>query len=165
MSITYDASAIVWTKGGPAYQSSLHTSASADIHAVQSWSERERDLARFRLRGDNWDGFDSPAPNQANLNRAVFFLRILQERNFANPPMRVALSPEGAVAFEWLDGDNFLRAEIEDSDEVEWMLAIPGETTRFRVDKLPVFQSRVGQAESVPAAVTKFRYAAAGYTG
>jgi hypothetical protein len=162
MSTTFPASAIIWTNAKPAYQGSGRTNASADIHAVQLWIERERDLAKFRQRTDNWDGFESSAPDQAILNRAVFFLRTLQERNLANPPMRVALAPDGSVAFEWLEGASFVRAEVEDSDEVEWMVAVPGQATRFQVECLARSEPKIEQSEALPGSVANFKYAVAG---
>lgn len=128
--------AIVWTETEWAYQSSVYDYVLADIRAVKSWIEREVDLAKIRAFGDNWDGFRAAAPDQTVWERASAFLRLLRERDIANPPMRVVLSPNGSIAFEWLEGDSFLRAEIGDSNEVEWMLAIPGQSADFRVESL-----------------------------
>ncbi len=45
--------AIIWTETRPAYQSSVYHHVQADIRAINSWIEREFDLARIREFGDN----------------------------------------------------------------------------------------------------------------
>jgi hypothetical protein len=144
--------AIIWTQTEPAYESSIYDQVRADIHTIGSWIERELDLARIRELGDNWDGFEAAAPDPGVLDRASLLLRLLRKRDFANPPARVALSPRGSIALEWLAGNAFLRAEIGDSEGIEWMLAIPGQATEFRFESLvPSAFERVEGQEWKPA--------------
>jgi hypothetical protein len=104
---------------------------SADIRAIQSWHDRELEFAAIREFGDNWDGYGSPAPTVAAMDAAAFFLRAFKERDPRNPPMRIALSPDGFLTADWIDGDALVRAEIQDSNEIEWMIAGPGRPTEF----------------------------------
>ncbi len=127
---------IIWTLGEAAYERGLLQQASTNIDALKKWIEREHDLATIRELGDNWDGFEAAAPDQTVMSKADFFLRVLKDREPANPPMRVALSADGSVAFEWADDNRFVQAEITDSVEVEWMVAIRGEPTKFKVEFL-----------------------------
>jgi len=133
----HNPSALVWTDTRLAV-GNIFEQIQADIQSITSWAwiEREMDLARIRKLGNNWDGFDSDAPDPIVLNRARSFLQTLRERDRTNPPNRVALSPTGSVALEWLQGQAFLRAEVGDSSDVEWMLAIPGRPTEFKTEPL-----------------------------
>lgn len=156
--------AIVWTQTGPTYQSSVYHHVQADIRAISSWIEREWDLARIREFGDNWDGFEAAAPDLTVLERAGSFLRLLRARDITNPPMRAVLSPSGSIALEWLEGNCFLRAEIGDSNEVEWMLAIPGQPTDFKVESLAPSASEAVEGQEwkpAPAPVGEPAYASA----
>ena len=158
--------AIVWTQAEPAYEIGLLQQGSTDIDALKKWIEREHDLARIREFGDNWDGLDADAPDQTVMDRADFFLRVLKDREPANPPMRVALSADGSVAFEWADDNTFVQAEIMDSVKVEWMVAIHGEATQFRVEFLeePSTSGRAKQGHAwqpAPTVVDEPAYASA----
>ena len=53
-----------------------------------------------------------------------------------NPPMRVLLSADNSVAFEWVVRTNFVQAEITKSKEIEWMFAVPGKTPEFKTEIL-----------------------------
>jgi hypothetical protein len=131
--------AIVWTQVEPAYQQvDFHDYVSADIQSVRAWIAKEAELSAFRNLGNNWDGFDAPAPDSTQVERAISFLRILRDRDFSNPPKRVVLSADGFIAFEWVEGDRFIQAELGDSSEVEWMVATPGQPTEFGVEPLEV---------------------------
>jgi hypothetical protein len=128
---------------------------SADIPTIQRWLECETELAAVRRLGNNWDGFDSDAPNPSALARADLFLRILRDRGYSNPPRRITISPNGAVAFEWLEGASFIRAEIENSDDIEWMIATPGQPTEFAVETIiePSETQTEGTWQPAPLAV------------
>jgi hypothetical protein len=161
---TQNPAAIVWTQTEPAYKSTVYDQFYADIRIISSWIERDLDLARIRALDDDWDGFEAAAPDPAVLDRASLFVRLLRERDFANPPARVALSPGGSIALEWLEGNAFLRAEIGDSDGVEWMLAIPGQPTDFRFESLvpSAFEPVEGQEwKPAPAPVGELDYVSA----
>jgi hypothetical protein len=150
MVLPVNQNAIVWTETRPAVDGTfeqIHT----DIQALTSWIwiERETDLAKIRKLGQNWDGFDSDAPDQSILDRAASFLRLLRERDNASPPNRIVLSPNGYVAFEWLLGDAFRRAELGDENEVEWMWVIPGRPTEFETEPLQMSSSQI--QNNVPA--------------
>ena|SRR2546425_992730 len=148
--------AIVWTNIEPAYQSDFRDYISTDIRAIQSWLAKEADLSAFRKLGDNWDGFDAAAPDATIIERAISFLRILRDRDRSNPPGRVVLSSDGFIALEWVEGNRFIQAEVGDSNEVEWMIAIPGQPTQFGVESLAVHSDSgptEGQAWQPPATV------------
>jgi hypothetical protein len=156
--------AIVWTQTGPTYRSSVDHHVQADIRAINSWIEREWDLARIREFGDNWDGFEAAAPDPTVLERVSSFLRLLRDRDIANPPTALVLSPSGSIALEWLEGRSFLRAEIGDSNEVEWMLAIPGQPADFKVESLSPSASEALEGQEwkpAPAPVGELAYASA----
>jgi hypothetical protein len=122
---------------------------SADIHAIQSWRERELELATIREFGDNWDGKGSAAPSGGVLEAAAVFLAICKRNDPGNPPARLSLSPSGFLTADWLDGDALVRAEIMDigSNEIEWMKAIPGQPTAFLTTAL--INRRVYRTEQV----------------
>jgi hypothetical protein len=156
--------AIVWTQTTPAYQTIVFDGFQASIPVISSWIERAFDLASIRALGDNWDGFGSEAPDHSVIEKANAFFRVLQDRDFTNPPMRVGLSPNGSIAFEWLEQDAFLRAELGDSEEVEWMRAAPGQPTNFRLESLAPsrLEAPEGQAwKTTPAPVGGLAYACA----
>jgi hypothetical protein len=140
----HNPSAIVWTEARSAAQHTVFEDSQPYIYAFTPWTwiEREMDLAKIRNLGNNWDGFDADAPDIATLDKAASFLRLLRERDESNPPNRIALSPNGSVALEWVQGTLFLRAEVADSNEVEWMLASPGRPTEFQVESLMVSTSQ-----------------------
>ncbi len=79
--------------------------------------------------------------------------------------MRVVLSPDGSVAFEWADHNRFVQAEITDSFKVEWMVAIQGEPTKFGAEFLEEPSSggaKQGHAwQPAPAVVDEPAYASA----
>lgn len=104
---------------------------SPTINTARAWSERGRELLTIGNFGDNWDGLGAEAPAARVVNRADFFFRLLRTSLPDNPPMRVLMSPDSAIAFEWANGNNLVQAEVTDSDEVEWMFATPGKETIF----------------------------------
>ncbi len=65
------------------------------------------------------------------MDAATLFLAICKKFDYGNAPARIALSPSGSLSVDWLDGDALIRAEILDSNEIEWMRAIPGQPTEF----------------------------------
>lgn len=145
--------AIVWTNIEPAYQFNLRDYAPTDIRAIQSWLQREADLSSLCKLGENWDGFDAAAPDDAIINKAISFLRILRDREPLNPPKRVVPSPNGLIALEWVEDNRFIQAEVSESDEVEWMVAIPGQLTRFVLESLSNSEPAEEQAWQPPATV------------
>jgi hypothetical protein len=123
--------AIVSTLDNPAPAMAFASAISADIRAIQSWREREFELATIREFDKNWDGYGSDAPTVAAMDAATLFLALYKNLNHGNPPARIALSPSGFLSVDWLDGNALVRAEIQDSNEIEWMRAIPGQATEF----------------------------------
>jgi hypothetical protein len=124
---------IVSMVGSPAPVLASASAISADIRAIQTWRERELELAMIREFGDDWDGRGSDAPTASALDAAALFLAIYKKDHLENPPARLALSSSGFLNVDWLDGDALVRAEILDlnSNEIEWMKAIPGHPTQF----------------------------------
>jgi hypothetical protein len=109
---------------------------SADIRAIETWSQRERELESIRGYLRNWDGRESDAPSAAAIDAAALFLNICKELDFMKAPARIALSPSGFVSVDWLFGDVLFRAEIQDNNEIEWMRATKGQAAEFFVTKL-----------------------------
>ncbi len=124
-------SAIISSLGNPTHAMASASAISADIRAIQSWRERELELATIREFRNNWDGYGADAPTVAVMDSAALFLAICREFDYENAPARIALSPSGFLSVDWLDGDALIRAEIQDSNEIEWMRAIPGQPTEF----------------------------------
>lgn len=126
-------SAIVSTleTAAPALES--FSSITSDIRVIQSWHDRELELAAIREFGDDWDGRGSSAPTGAALQAAAVFLAVWKRYEPNDPPARIALSPSGALSVDWLDGNSLVRAEIMDLElnEIEWMRASPGLPTEF----------------------------------
>ena len=133
------AQAIVWTESSPAYRTVEDRSFTlADIREIKDWHEREVDLFRIRNYSDNWDGFESDAPDPKVVDCAISFLRRIRGIEGMEAPSKVALSPSGSVALVWVEGDIFLRAEISEPNEIDWMQATPGKNTEFVTESLPM---------------------------
>lgn len=129
--------AIVWPN--PEQQTAASQSLPAiaeDIRRLQGWLERETDILRLSNYAGDWDGMGSDAADPQVAGCALSFLSAMRETQNSEPPTRILLSPSGAFAFEWIDGDKFVRAEIAEPTEVEWTLAIPGNPVQFRTEAL-----------------------------
>jgi hypothetical protein len=122
---------IVSTVGTPAPALASISAISADIRSIQTWRERELELATIRDFVENWDGRGSDPPTVAAMDAAALFLAICKKECYGNPPARISLSPSGFLNVDWLEGDALLRAEVLEGNEVEWMRAIPGQPTEF----------------------------------
>jgi hypothetical protein len=124
---------IVATMENPAPAVTASSAISADISAIQCWRQRELELATIRRFGEDWDGCGSDAPTSGAMDAAALFLAFWKALHFENPPARISLSPNGFLTADWLAGDALIRAEIldRDSNEIEWMRAIPGKPTEF----------------------------------
>ena len=127
-------SPIVWTQAETFQMVGNLFDLLTGIATLKKWQEREQDLARIRKLESDWDGLDSEGPNPAIMENADLFLRILKERSPASPPMRIVLSSDGTVAFEWVKDNYFIQAEIIDPVRVEWMFAAPGKDAKFRIE-------------------------------
>ena len=152
-------SAIAWTQAQPV-QERLREQNLVGIAASMSWNEREKDLARLRSFENNWDGFEAEAPDPSLMDKADFFLRVLKQRYPDNPPMRVVLSADGAVAFEWAKNDKFVQAEIIDPFRVEWMFATSEQDTKFSIEFLDA-QTQEQAWQPKPTVVDEPVYASA----
>ena len=124
---------VTWTQSGAVCAGSRPLEVSADVN-TSVWAEHRSTLARVRTLGVNWDGENAVPPSFAVWSRASVFLSVLRERDSATPPSRVAVSPDGLIAFEWYEDDVFLRAEVGESNQVEWMYSNPGSPTEFQTE-------------------------------
>jgi hypothetical protein len=107
----------------------------ANVRAIREWLARENELKVIRRYRANWDGYGADAPDRRLVDAAIYFLHEMRRRNDSFPPMRVALSPDGLVALEWVvSAQQLWRAEVRSPNEVEWMFAIPGQPTRFETE-------------------------------
>lgn len=109
---------------------------STDIRAIQAWRDRDFELASIRELGQNWDGYGADAPSVALMDAAALFLAVCKDINYTNPPVRIALSASGFLSVDWLYGNTLVRAEIQNSNEIEWMKATPGQPTEFFATEL-----------------------------
>jgi hypothetical protein len=125
-------SMVTWTKPGAVYAGSRPLEVSSVN--TSAWADRQSTLARVRTLAVNWDGDESLPPSFAVWSRASVFLNVLREREPDLPPTRIAVSPDGLIGFEWYEDHVFLRAEVADSNEVEWMSSIPGFPTAFKTE-------------------------------
>jgi hypothetical protein len=145
---------VTWTHADPVYAGGHLLEASVDVN-TSAWAEHLATLARVRTLGDNWDGEDSVPPSFSIWSRANIFLSVLRKRELTFPPTKIAVSPDGLIAFEWYADDVFLRAEVGDSNEVEWMFSIPGSPTEFKTETVPELtapeQGQVWQPAEVDA--------------
>jgi len=127
---------VTWTQANPVYDHNPAQEVSSDIGVLKKWAEREADLTKIRSLQADWDGYGSMPPQLGVWNRAVIFLYVMHNSDPMNPPRKIAVSPEGLIALEWLDGRTLIRAEVGESDEVEWMIAVPGHPAEFVVEKI-----------------------------
>ena len=100
--------------------------AGIDSDIERRWRNCVAELRRLRNIGDNWDGFDAPAPDPNVVDLAIVFLNVCRTRDFTNPPFRAAVSPDGTVCIEWQGGGYYLEAEVVSPSRVEWMEVLNG---------------------------------------
>jgi hypothetical protein len=159
-----DPSAIMWTDYRTQIKPADETARTSDSY-LSAWLDRERELARIRNFKRNWDGLEADPPSQTLTDHAELFLRILKEELPANPPMRILLSADSSIAFEWAMGGSFVQAEIRPTNEIEWMFATPGKEPVFRNEVLDSSSNSISEQgqvwQQVPAAVEDRAYASA----
>lgn len=135
------------------------------VRTIKAWSDRALDLVRISNFADDWDGLGADEPDRAVIRRANVFFQVLKEELPNSPPMRILLSADSSIAFEWVAGDNFVQAEITDAKEIEWMFATPGKETQFITEILDdpsTTGSEQGQAwQPAPAVAEEPDYASA----
>jgi hypothetical protein len=124
---------VTLTQAGAVYAGNRPLEISADVN-VSAWADHLTTLARIRTLNVNWDGEESVPPSFPVWSRASVFLNVLRERESAFPPTKIAVSPDGLIAFEWYGNDVFMRAEVGDTNQVEWMFSIPGSPTEFQTE-------------------------------
>ena len=112
--------------------------ASDDPTLRKEWESREAELIAIGRYRDNWDGYDSPAPDPRIVDAALQILRAMRSHDRWNPPMRATVSPDGLVALEWQSDGTYLRAEITEGGEVDWMEAKSGGPVKFWTHRLTV---------------------------
>jgi hypothetical protein len=106
----------------------------AGVGIENIWELRRHEVDGLRSFDNDWDGFGGIPASTSMVERAKIYLEVLKHRFPENPPMRTSLSPNGVVAFEWVQGNAFIQAEILDAARVEWMLAVPGQETKFELE-------------------------------
>jgi hypothetical protein len=154
---------VVWTQVEPVYASNLAQEISTDIATLKTWAERNSDLAKIRTLQVDWDGYESAPPDFGVWQRALIFLHVLRKTAPANPPKKMAVSPDGQIAMEWLEGRSLIRAEVGESDEVEWMIAVPGQPAEFiteTVAELSASPEQVYEWQRTPTVVDEHAFAA-----
>jgi hypothetical protein len=114
----------------------IRSDAGASIITVESslrreWEKREAELIAIRRFRNNWDGFDSLAPDPRVVDASIRYLRALRQNDPTLPPRRATVSPDGVIALEWQAGTRFLRVEIEAPGSAEWTEAFSGGSSRF----------------------------------
>jgi hypothetical protein len=98
----------------------VSSAALIDLAAERKWQAAKNQILLYGRFGENWDGYDSPAPYASVLSRALDFLGCVRARNMV-PPARIALSPDGFIAIEWTHAGVCQQAEIGLSSEVSWV--------------------------------------------
>jgi hypothetical protein len=154
---------MIWTQAEPVYARKLAQEVSTDIDTLKMWTERDTDLAKIRTLEVDWDGYESKPPDLGVWQRAGIFLNVLRKSDPANPPRKIAVSPDGQIALEWLEGRSLIRAEVGDSDEVEWMIAVPGQPAQFvteTVAELSASPEQVYEWQRTPTVVDERAFAA-----
>jgi len=122
---------VIWTQADSVYESNPAEEILTDMTTLKAWAERNSDLAKIRTLQVDWDGYESAPPDFGVWQRALILLHILRRTAPANPPRKIAVSPDGQIAMEWLKGRSLIRAEVGESNEVEWMIAVPGQPAEF----------------------------------
>jgi hypothetical protein len=120
----------------PAIPTIISSTSSFDVADASHWIDRENDLKEIGRYSDNWDGFGSPAPDRRIVDLAIAFIGDLRYRDCRNPPLRVALSPNGSVCVEWQSRGNYIEAEIVSTSRVEWMQSIRGKNPTHWTESL-----------------------------
>jgi hypothetical protein len=134
---------ILWTTTeAQPYLASI-TTESARVR--DEWADRKKDLLKIRTYKADWDGFGADAPDRSLIDVAIEFLGVLRNSDPENPPKRVALSPAGAVAFDWPEPSVYTQAEIISCDRVEWMIVRDGKPTEWRIQSL--HQPQLGEQQ------------------
>jgi hypothetical protein len=152
---------VTWTQAESVYASNLAQEISTDITTLKTWAERNSDLAKIRTLQTDWDGYQSAPPEFAVWQRALIFLHVLRKTVPASPPKKIAVSPDGQIAMEWLEGRSLIRAEVGESNEVEWMIAVPGQPAEFVTETIAELSASPEQVyEWQPTVVDERAFAA-----
>lgn len=102
----------------------------ADRQREAPWNRILDDLLRLRSLEDDWDGQGASPPDAANVDSALAWVREMSRYPQALPPSQVVPGVNGEVLLVWQGESLYLEAEISRPEEVEWLLATPGQPTR-----------------------------------
>ena len=103
----------------------------------RAWKERRVELMEIRRYEDDWDGYGAAAPSPRTVDLAIEFIRVLRARDHADPPVRVALSPNGAIIIEWQRNGAYREAKLDGSSTVQWMHAPQSGRPEFTTEYWP----------------------------
>jgi len=96
-----------------------------DDGAGTAWHEAVVILEGFRDLTDDWDGNGADPPSTEIISAAITWLKqmpLLDHR--AIPPTQIVPGSLGEVLFIWQSESQFIEAEIEQPDAVEWMVKV-----------------------------------------
>ena len=89
------------------------------------WQAAISTVAGFQSLDEDWDGNGAEPPAEEIVSAAIEWLKRmpdLDER--AVPPTQIVPGTLGEVLFIWQTKSQFIEAEIEKPDNVEWMIKV-----------------------------------------
>jgi len=105
---------------------------------VDEWNRCRATLFSFLALEDDWNCGGAAVPSPLNVYSTIAWLQKLQELASVPPPEAVP-GMNGEVSLVWQGDHYYLEAEISSPDRIDWMLAIPGQTTRHWKTPGPLF--------------------------
>ncbi len=96
-----------------------------DDETGMAWQQAVETLEGFRDLSNGWDGNGADPPVQEIISAAVTWLKqmpLLDHR--AIPPTQIVPGSLGEVLFVWQSESQFIEAEIEHPEVVEWMVKV-----------------------------------------
>src|SRR5437660_968793 len=84
-----------------AVTSETHCNGATSTATADSWEPLLDELHRLRGLDEDWDGQGAEAPQIANVDYAMAWLRQMRRQTRAFPPSRVAPGVAGEIVIEW----------------------------------------------------------------
>ncbi len=103
----------------------LHISCADEVSRSTVWQEAITRVEGFQELRDDWDGNGAEPPSAEIVSAAIEWLnRMPQLDERAVPPTQIVPGSLGEVLFIWQSESQFIEAEIENPDDVEWMIKV-----------------------------------------
>lgn len=94
------------------------------------WQRVIEELQRMGKLLDDWDGQGAQAPLRETVDWALDWVGQMRQYRQALPPSRPVPGVAGEVYLEWQGASFYVVAEITSPARVEWMLSVPGQSSR-----------------------------------